>query len=115
MSTWRRQAHAFSRWVLLWFALFLGVSAAAPALGSSQGVWVCTTTGVKFVVPDSRDSNPATLDCPLCLPGMALPPSHAGAACAYLASTKAPILFLAASPTEAVGAAYLARAPPQKF
>ena len=115
MSTWRQQVHGIARWVLLWFALFLGVSAAAPALGSTQGVWVCTTTGVKFVAPDGSHSNPAALDCPLCLPGMGLPPSHAGAACAYLASTKAPIPFLAASPAEAVGAAYLARAPPQKF
>ena len=65
MSTWRQQVHGIARWVLLWFALFLGVSAAAPALGSGQGVWVCTTTGVKFVAPDSSDSNPAALDCPL--------------------------------------------------
>ena len=65
MSTWRRQAHGIARWVLLWFVLFLGVSAAAPALDSSQGVWVCITTGVKFVAPDGGHSNPAALDCPL--------------------------------------------------
>ena len=115
MSTWRLQAYGFARWVLLGFALFLGVSAAAPALGSTQGVWVCPSTGVKFVIPESGDSNPAALDCPLCIPSMAMPPAHAGSTPAQLASTQAATPLLVTPPTEQVGAAYLARAPPQRL
>lgn len=74
-----RNAHLLARFVLVWFALSIGVAIAAP-LVNPQGVeMVCTGTGVmKLLIKTddgSRELGRSMLDCPLCgMLGAAPPP-----------------------------------------
>ena len=81
MQAWRR-AHHLTRWVLVWFALSLGVAIAAPMVNPQVTDLVCATNGsMKLVVVagDATDTPASThtLDCPLCMGafGLALPPT----------------------------------------
>ena len=58
-----------ARFVLVWFAFWIGVSVASP-LVHPQGVqWVCSANGVVKVLASGEGGSPIashTLDCPLC-------------------------------------------------
>lgn len=74
-----RNAHLITRWVLVWFAIYVSAAAASPLLTSQSFDWVCTGTGmVKVVVKNDAGQAPhhAAMDCPLCAPGGAPPPVH---------------------------------------
>lgn len=88
-----REARSIVRWMLVWFALSIGVAVAAPVVNPQALTLICTTAGnVKFVaesVGDNADSAPSgmqahALDCVMCLPAGAPPVTsavlHAGPA-----------------------------------
>ena len=74
-----RNAHLIARFVLVWFALSIGVAIAAPIV-NPQGVdMVCTGAGnMKLLIQTddgSHELGSNTLDCPLCgMLGAAPPP-----------------------------------------
>ena len=105
-----RQLRHLTRFVLVWFALSLGVAMASSLVAPKATELVCTSGGMlKLVAVDGTDSaapSHGQLDCALCLP-MALPPapcavplvqvsplSHAlqAIAAAHIASATAPPL-----------------------
>lgn len=59
------------RFVLVWFALSVGVAIASPIVQPKAMDMVCTSTGsMKLVVQGDEDSSSSvspTLDCPLCV------------------------------------------------
>lgn len=90
-----RQPSGIARWVLVWFALYLGVAVAAPWVRPQAMTLACGATGgLKLVLLDSSTASassaadtPAgpnatpdepraghTLDCPLCMTASAPPP-----------------------------------------
>jgi hypothetical protein len=77
MQTLRR-AHFLARFVLVWFALALGVAIASPIVKPQAMELVCSAGGsVKLMVTgDDGAAQPTahTLDCPLCMINSA-PPS----------------------------------------
>lgn len=79
-----RNAHLLARFVLVWFALSIGVAIASP-LVNPQGIEViCSGAGgMKLLVQTedgSRELGCNTLDCPLCgMLGAAPPPPAATA------------------------------------
>ena len=73
-----RHARQLTRFVLVWFALALGVAMASPLVSPKSIDMVCASGGVmKLVVSDEGDqaqpANPS-LDCPLCM-SLAFPPA----------------------------------------
>lgn len=80
MSTLQRLRNAPSlmRWVLLWFALSIGVAVASPLVKPVSLSLICSATGSALVATgdDGSPTDPAhssTLDCVLCLPTGAPP------------------------------------------
>ena len=73
-----RHAQHLTRFVLVWFAMALGVAMASPLVSPKSIDLVCASGGVmKLVVSDEGDpAQPtnANLDCPLCL-SLAFPPA----------------------------------------
>ena len=73
-----RQLRHLTRFVLVWFALSLGVAMASSLVAPKATELVCTSGGmVKLVAVDGTDSaapSHAQMDCALCMP-MALPPA----------------------------------------
>ena len=66
-----------ARLALLWFALTLGVAVASPLVNPQNEVLICSAASgmVKIVLNDDGSvSSSATLDCPLCLVGLVVPP-----------------------------------------
>jgi hypothetical protein len=67
------------RFVLVWFALSVGVAIASPIVQPKAMDMVCTSTGsMKLVVQGDEDSSTSassTLDCPLCASISAPPPA----------------------------------------
>ena len=113
-----RQLRHLTRFVLVWFALSLGVAMASSLVTPKATELVCTSGGmVKLVAVDGTDSaapSHAQMDCALCMP-MALPPapcavslvqvsplSHAlqPVAAAHIASATAPPLPSRGPPTQ---------------
>ena len=78
-----RHALQLTRFVLVWFALSMGVAIASPVVNPQGMDLVCTSTGsMKLVVQgqDNGDGEAATasshtLDCPLCASMSAPPPA----------------------------------------
>jgi hypothetical protein len=66
-----RQAHTIVRWMLVWFALSLGVAVASPAVNPQALTLVCSAAGaVQLKVGtdgDAPQSMAHTLDCVLCM------------------------------------------------
>lgn len=79
MKTLRNSRH-IARFMLVWFALFLGVAVASPLLHLQSGQMVCSTQGItKVVSAYDHDSAPVAdqlLECPLCA-GIGAPPPFA--------------------------------------
>jgi len=79
-----RNAHLITRFVLVWFALFVGVAVASPLVKPEAVQLVCSAIGgVKLVQVDTAgvDVDGAVaahtaLDCPACLPLIAPPAAN---------------------------------------
>jgi hypothetical protein len=72
-----RNAHFLARFVLVWFALFIGVATATPLVQPGNLQMICSASGaMKLIDADQPDGEPrlsAAMDCPLCA-SVALPP-----------------------------------------
>lgn len=77
MQTLRNAKH-IARFVLVWFALSIGVAIASPMVKPQGMQLVCSGSGaMKIVVTDDSGKAPVsrhTLDCPLCASISAPPP-----------------------------------------
>ena len=81
-----RRAHQLARFVLVWFALSIGVAMASPVVNPKAMDLVCASNGgMKLVVVGDDDNTTVTtatttittahtLDCPLCASITAPPP-----------------------------------------
>lgn len=73
-----RQAHRLARFVLVWFALSIGVAIASPLVKPQAIELICSGSGaMKLLVKTDDGSQQAsshTLDCPLCASMSAPPP-----------------------------------------
>jgi hypothetical protein len=73
-----RNAHLIARFVLVWFALSIGVAIASPIVKPQALDLICSGAGVmKLLVNTDDGSQPLTshtLDCPLCANLSAPPP-----------------------------------------
>jgi len=111
-----RNAHRLTRFVLVWFALFMGVAVASPLVSPSNAQWVCTSDGhVQQVVdhgegPGASDSS-HSMHCPLCLP-MAAPPVVQPPAHAQVGLSHALHPLELARLASLIGLPWQARAPP---
>lgn len=78
MQTLRR-AHLLARFVLVWFALSIGVAIASPIIKPQAVELICSGSGVMKVLVQTDDGSPQTsshtLDCPLCASLSAPPPA----------------------------------------
>ena len=66
-----RNAHFLARFVLVWFALFVGVSVASPWVNPQASQMVCSAMGgMKMVSADEAGGDTvkpsSNMDCPLC-------------------------------------------------
>jgi hypothetical protein len=75
-----RNAHRLTRFVLVWFALFVGAAVASPLVKPEAVHLVCSAIGgVKLVQVDAAGADVdsavehTALDCPACLPLIAPP------------------------------------------
>jgi hypothetical protein len=72
-----RNAHRISAFVLVWFALYIGVAIASPMVNPKGLQLVCSGSGGSKIAStgddDSAPSGHHTLDCPLCA-GVGAPP-----------------------------------------
>ncbi len=72
-----RHAIHITRFVLVWFALSVGVAIASPVVNPKGMEMVCSSAGmVKLVVQgeDGGESSSLSMDCPLCAAVSAPPP-----------------------------------------
>lgn len=73
-----RNATLIARFVLVWFALSLGVAIASPLVNPKSVQLICSGTAFIKIVSSNTDgtapTDSHTLDCPLCA-GMGGPPS----------------------------------------
>jgi hypothetical protein len=73
-----RNAHLLARFVLVWFALFIGVATASPLIKPQAMELICTGMGMMKLQVQGDDGSPDlkanTLDCPLCATSYAPPP-----------------------------------------
>lgn len=78
MQTLRR-AHTLARFVLVWFALSIGVAIASPIVKPQAMELICTSAGAMKVLVTTDDGakelSGHTLDCPLCATLSAPPPT----------------------------------------
>jgi hypothetical protein len=114
-----RNAHRLTRFVLVWFALFLGVAVASPVINPESLQLVCTSSGnVKLVVAttDGQDGTDKShsLDCPLCLP-MVAPPAAAIQAPDHISLSFVLTPLEQARLASLIGLPWQARAPPALF
>ena len=72
-------ARTVVRFMLAWFALYLGAAVAAPLLTPGGYAVVCSADGIARVVQTDDTGAPAearaSLHCPLCVPAGAPPPA----------------------------------------
>jgi len=77
MQTLRR-AHTLARFVLVWFALSIGVAIASPIVKPQAMELICSSSGAMKVLVKTDDGakelSGHTLDCPLCASISAPPP-----------------------------------------
>lgn len=76
-TTWLNVGH-WARFVLLWFALSIGVAIASPIIKPQAMELICTSAGAtKLLVKTDegvKEVSGHTLDCPLCINLSAPPP-----------------------------------------
>ncbi len=114
-----RNAHLVTRLVLVWFALFIGVSVASPLVKPQASQMVCSAMGgMKMVTGDDAGDSQASsagMQCPACLPLMTLPPVDGPEAVASKGLTHVLPLRSAARMVGVLGQPRQARAPPAIF
>ena len=117
-----RNAHRLTRFVLVWFALFVGAAVASPLIKPEAVHLVCSAIGgVKLVQVDAAGANVdaavahTALDCPACLPLIAPPAADvlASLPTGHLSHVLQPLL--AAWLASLLGQPWQARAPPFFF
>ena len=117
-----RNAHRFTRFVLVWFALFVGVAVASPLVKPETVHLVCSAIGdVKLVQVDAagadvdRAAAHTALDCPACLRLIAPPMADvlAELPAGHLSHVLQPLP--AARLASLLGQPWQARAPPFFF
>ena len=73
-----RHAHFLARFVLVWFALSIGVAIASPIVKPQAIELICSGAGVMKVLLKTDDGSQGavhlTMDCPLCVSNSAPPP-----------------------------------------
>lgn len=73
-----RNVHLIARFMLVWFALSVGVAVASPLVKPQAMELICSSAGVMkvlFTTDDGdRDAASPALDCPLCAATSAPPP-----------------------------------------
>nr|WP_315466262.1 DUF2946 family protein [uncultured Rhodoferax sp.] len=118
-----REARYLVRWMLVWFALSIGVAVAAPVVKPQALTLICTTAGnVKFVAESSgdiADGMPSgmqahALDCVMCLPAGAPPVASSVPATGPAVGSPQPAAPPAFAPARYAHAAS-ARGPPAQF
>ena len=77
-----RNAHLLARFVLVWFALSMGLAIASPLVQPKGLQLVCSAAGAITIQFDQGDGGansgqPKTLDCPLCAAAGTPPPQIA--------------------------------------
>ncbi len=109
-----RNAKLIARFVLVWFALAIGVAIASPMVKPQAMQLVCSGAGaMKVVVSGDDGSQPATshtLDCPLCA-SISAPPPVTSMGLGHVAprtfdtpsAHSSPFLFVSAAPPPARG------------
>jgi hypothetical protein len=80
-----RTTRIATRFLLVWFALFVGVASASPWVRADRLEIICTGAGSGTQLVDTGDAADARmgghgLECALCLPVGAPPPAAAGLA-----------------------------------
>ena len=113
-----RHAHLLARFVLVWFALSIGVAIASPIVKPQSMDVICTGMGVmKLQAAQSDegdlDGSALTLDCPLCAQLNAPPPPLAALTVAPVQPLAYVLQSIPAARIAALTAAPLpARGPP---
>ena len=111
-----RNAKLIARFVLLWFALSIGVAIAAPLVNPQGMQLVCSGAGAMKVVVAGDDGKAPlashTLDCPLCASIGAPPPTDRVVSGAAQPLGLVPARVLADAPFLILAAPPPARAPP---
>lgn len=111
-----RNAHLLARFVLVWFALSIGVAIASPLVKPQAMELICSGSGaMKLLVKTddgSKDVTSHTLDCPLCTTTSAPPPMAAPGV-----EPPFPLSYVlrpleSARLSARIGTAWQARAPP---
>ena len=74
-----RSAHRITRFMLVWFALSLGVAIASPLVNPQSTELICTGSGVMKVLVKNADGSSTEvvtrmMDCPMCATLAAPPP-----------------------------------------
>ena len=73
-----RNAHLLARFVLVWFALSIGVAIASPLVKPQAMELICSGSGAVKLLIQTDDGGQEvasfTLDCPLCATSSAPPP-----------------------------------------
>lgn len=73
-----RRAHTLARFVLVWFALSIGVAIASPIVKPQAMELICSASGTMKVLVKTDDGvkelSGHTLDCPVCATLSAPPP-----------------------------------------
>ena len=117
-----RNAHRLTRFVLVWFALFVGAAVASPLVKPEAVQLVCSAMGgVKLVPVDAAGADVdgtvahTALDCPACLPLIAPPAADvlAQLPTGHLSHVLQPLP--AARLASLLGQPWQARAPPIFF
>lgn len=113
-----RNAPLLARFVLVWFALFIGVAVASPLVNPEGVQLVCSATGsVKLVQTntegdgDDASSRLSGMQCPLCLP-VAAPPVASAEAGVHVGLLFALHPLQQARPAGLTWQPWQARAPP---
>lgn len=112
-----RNAHLIARFVLVWFALSVGVAVASPLVKPQAMELICSSAGVMKVVfttdDGGRDAASPALDCPLCAATSAPPPPFARLTAGPAQPPAYRLQVMAAAPLAVLTAAPLpARGPP---
>jgi hypothetical protein len=106
-----RTARTVARFVLAWFAFYLGAAVAAPLLTPGGYAVICSADGIARVVQTDDAGEPdearGSLHCPLCVPAGAPPPPAAA-----LAATSLQPRVHVLPPAPAAWPAALTAAPP---
>lgn len=75
----QRTARLIARFVLAWFVSYLGAAVASPVIHPGVSFeLVCSGAGTAKLIKKTdgaAESSAASMDCPLCAPGGAPPPS----------------------------------------